>query len=56
MCILFCLQYLTDVSQFFQYPRGTESIVMENSDDLFSVSLAEIKDSLSCNSVQGKAV
>lgn len=54
MCIIYCLQYLTDMSQFLQYWMGTYSIVMENSDDLFSVTLAEIKDSLSYNSIQGK--
>lgn len=54
MCILFCLLYLTVMSQFFQYPQGMYSIVMEKSDDLFSVSLMEIKDSLSCNSIEWK--
>jgi len=29
---------------------------MENSDDLFSVSLTEVKDLLRCNSIQGKSV
>lgn len=51
MRILFCLLYLTDMSQFFQYPRDMYCIVMEN-----SVSFMEIKDSLSCNSIQRKPV
>lgn len=56
MCILFCLLYLTDMSQFFQYLKGTYSVVMENLDDLISVSLMERKDSVSCNSIKGKTV
>lgn len=56
MCILFCLLYLTDTSQFFQYLKGTYSVVMENLDDLFSVSLMERKDSVSCNSMKRKTV
>lgn len=56
MCILFCLPYLSDMSQFFQYLKGMYGVVMDSLDDLFSVSLMERRDSVSCNSTKEKTV